>query len=239
MENLEEIIHSYSLNFIYIASAALIVIAGISLKIKKLNDTLKKILFLSIVAAVALPTLFLVVSTIYLNTVSSSRGPVHWHADIEVWSCGKELDLVDPTGLSNKIGTSTLHEHNDKRIHLEGVVVEHDDASLGRFFEVIKGKINATTLVVPTTNGIVNHQDGQVCENGESGKVQAFVYSTVDGKYTQTKVLEPDKYVISPYSQIPAGDCIIIEFGSEKPMTDKLCRSYQVAEKIGKVQKGY
>lgn len=238
MENLEEVIRHYALNSVWIASLILLILAGISLKIKKLSASLKKILFFSIVATIAIPTLFMVVSTIYLNTISSSKGPVHWHADIEVWSCGKELDFVDPTGLSNKIGTPTLHEHNDKRIHLEGVVLKESDASLGKFFKVIGGGITSTSLTVPTTNGIVNNQSGQLCDNGESGMVQVFVYKTVDGKYTQMKVREPDKYIISPESAVPDGDCIIVEFASEKLSTDKLCRSYKVAEKIGKLQRG-
>jgi len=47
----------------------------------KLHKNLKKILFAAIVIPVVAATIFLAGSTIYLNSVSSSGGPVHWHAD--------------------------------------------------------------------------------------------------------------------------------------------------------------
>ena len=72
-----------------------------------------------IALTLTLSTGILIGSTIYLNTNSDSGGPVHWHADIEFWACGNEIELRDPTGFSNKIGTGTLHEHDDHRIHLD------------------------------------------------------------------------------------------------------------------------
>ena len=69
--------------------------------------------------------------------------------------------------------------------------------------------------------------------------MQVFVYNTKDGVYTQQKLADPAAYKISPYSQVPAGDCIIVEYGPKKEQTDKLCRSYKVAEELDKVRKGY
>ena len=185
-----------------------------------------------------LPTLYMIVSTVYLNTISSSKGPVHWHADIEIWSCGKELELQDPEGsFSNKIGTATLHEHNDKRIHLEGVVVEPHDASLGKFFRVIGGEITPTSITVPTNTGPAVLTNGTMCPNGEQGTVQAFLFRTDDdGYYTQTKLADPQDHIIAPYSTVPEGDCIIVEFGASKARTDRLCQSYEVALEIDKLK---
>lgn len=237
MMDLEHIIAGYSWNILGIATIVLILLAGISLRIKKPKAHTKKILFLGIVGAVLVPTLYLISSTIYLNTVSSSKGPVHWHADIEIWACGKEINLKDPTGWSNKIGTATLHEHNDKRIHLEGVVVKPDDASLGKFFRVIDGEISPTSITIPTNEGMVSLQNGMSCDPGQPGELQVFVFQTdKEQHYTQQKLVNPGEYIISPYSAVPAGDCIIVEFDAPKLRTEKMCRSYKVAEQIGKLK---
>lgn len=236
MMDLEHLIAIYSWKILGVASIVLVILAIVSLKIKKPKAHTKKILFLGIIGAVVIPTLYLISSTIYLNTVSSSKGPVHWHADIEIWACGKELDLKDPTGWSNKIGTATLHEHNDKRIHLEGVVVNSDDASLGKFFRVIEGSLSPTSINVPTNDSLVSLQNGMEC-NGQPAELQVFVFQTdKENYYTQQKLVNPGDYIISPYSSVPAGDCIIVEFDSPKSRTDKMCRSYKVAEQIDKLK---
>jgi hypothetical protein len=235
MGNLEEILHAYSIGILYISTVVLLAFAVVSLMLKRPRERVKKILFFGIVAEVLIPTLYLIVSTVYLNSVSVSKGPVHWHADFEIWACGQEIELLDPKGLSNKIGTNTLHEHNDKRIHLEGVVVEHDDASLGRFFSVIGGRLTATSFTVPTNNGYVSFQNGNDCVT--DGKVQVFVYQVnEDQTYTQKKLENPQDYIISPYSGVPKGDCIIVEYDTDKFRTEKICRSYRVAKETGKLK---
>lgn len=243
MVDLEQQLASNSVNILILATVMLLVLAAICLKLKKPSNDTKKAYFIAICAAVIIPTLYLAGSTIYINAISSSKGPVHWHSDIEIWSCGQELNLKDPKGLSNKIGTATLHEHNDKRIHLEGVVVHTEDASLGKFFRVIGGELTPTSMRIPTNAGIVSLQNGQLCPTGEQAELQVFVYQTTkDNYYKQQKIAEPNLYLMSPYSNVPAGDCVIVEFGPTKLRTEKLCRSYQVAEKIGKLkgeQNGY
>ena len=155
-----------------------------------------------------------------------------------MFHCGNKIDLEDPTGFSNKIGTSTLHEHNDFRIHLEGVVVEEEDQSLGKFFHVIGGNISKDSLSAPTTNGMLTVKNGDLCPDGTSGTLNVFVYRTVNKTYVQQKVNDPASYIYAPESQVPSGDCIIIEYGPEKNSTDKLCTSYQVAESLGKIKNG-
>jgi hypothetical protein len=235
---LEESIAKNSVNLLIGATIVLAILVAISLQEKYLNEKLKKFLFISIVLVIAIPTLYMISSTVYLNTVSVSKGPVHWHADVEVWACGKEVELQDPTGfLSNKIGTATLHEHNDKRIHLEGVVVHPEDASLGKFFQVIGGEISNDSLIVPTNNGPMPYTNGSMCADGSEGQAQVFLYQTDSEQYyTQRKLENPEQHLIAPYSAVPQGDCIIVEFGPTREKTDKLCRSYKVAEKIGKLK---
>lgn len=232
---LDAILSSYSFLAVFYGGIALLVIIFISLKIKKPSSFVKKILFVSIVFVVSSVTIFLAGSTIYLNVASFSRGPVHYHADFEIWYCGREIDLKDPKGISNKIGTAVLHEHNDKRIHLEGVVMDDRSASLGRFFEVIGGYITKTSLSIPTINGQMTLKSDYMCGNGAVTMLQVFAYKVRDAIYYQTRVEDPKNYVIAPETNIPPGDCIIIEFDSFKNKTDKLCRSYKVAENIGKI----
>jgi hypothetical protein len=234
--NLDQVISDYSITAVILGFAALAILTTLSLLIKHQNSSLKKLLFSLFCLVTISTTLFLGGSTIYLNSVSASGGPVHYHADIEIWACGQELNLKDPTGWSNKIGTATLHEHNDKRIHLEGVIVEPQDASLGKFFKVIGGKIDENMVMVPTNEGdVVPGILGNYCQNNPDAKLQVFVYKVIHKTIVQTKVKDPTNYIIAPQSQVPDGDCIIIEYDSPKDRTDKLCRSYQVAKEIGKI----
>jgi hypothetical protein len=165
--DLEEQVNSLSINSILIASLVLVVLLGIAAFVvgNKKYEVLKVPLFVSIAATIILPSLLLMGSTVYINTISESKGPVHWHTDIEFWVCGQEIELRNPTGfLSNKIGTSTYHEHDDKRIHLEGVVIKKEyDASLEKFMDVSDGKITLSKLVIPTEDSIFeNDTDGDV-----------------------------------------------------------------------------
>ncbi len=233
---LDEIVSSLSVNAVIIGTVLLVLLTAISLIIKRQGPGLKKLLFYSIILSTLLPTIFLAASTVYLNVSSSSGGPVHWHADFEFWNCGQELELKKPTGFSNKLGTATLHEHDDKRIHLEGVVVEERNASLGNFIKVIGGSISPTTLMLPTTSGNITMKSGEICANGEPGEFQVFAYHVNDDNtYSQRKISDPASFVIAPHSQVPPGDCIIMEFGEMKEKTDKLCRSYKVAKEIHKL----
>lgn len=149
--DLENDIATIAMRTVAIAAATLFFCTIVAMLFSGKFPKLKLPLFVMMVIAMLGSTVTLIGSTIYLNVKSDSGGPIHWHADFEVWACGNELELRDPTGfLSNKIGTATLHEHNDHRIHLEGVAVEEKvDASLGKFMHVIGGAVTDTALVAP------------------------------------------------------------------------------------------
>ncbi len=237
MNNLEEIVSSYSLLIIGVASILLFTLSGISLLKKKQSNVVKRLLFISIVLTAILPTLFLAFSTLYINALSSSNGPVHWHTDIEIWACGREINLRDPKGLSNKIGTNTLHEHNDKRIHLEGVVMQPADASLGKFFQVIGGLLSENSISVPVEHGVEQFTNGDTCGDAAPRELQVFVYKTAgSSNYYQEKIDDPASYVISPEGAVPPGDCVIVEFDVRKKRTEKLCTSYRAAKQTGKLK---
>lgn len=234
LSHLDSIVRENSISFTLWSCVLLIILVAAASFLKKPNETVKWLLFSSIILIISLNTLYLAGGTIYKNVRSETRGPVHWHGDIEIWNCGKEVDLVDPTGWSNKIGTPVFHEHNDKRIHVEGVVLHKGDVSLGQFFKVIGGNLNTTNLTAPLNDGDLNLNNGDLC-NGEAGMVQAFVYQTKGSTFSQQRLTNPEDYILSGESGIPPGDCIIIEFDTPKEKTDKLCQSYKVQQQLGKI----
>lgn len=177
--DIEEQIKSLSINTVLVAALALVVLLLVSGRVikNKKHKHWKKPLFILISIAVIIPSLLMTGSTIYLNSISDSKGPVHWHTDIEFWVCGQEIELRDPIGaLNNKIGTSTYHEHDDKRIHLEGVVVDKEyDASLGKFMTVSGGTITKSTLTIPTEDSLYEDDIDGDNVNGNKQAVEKLV----------------------------------------------------------------
>ncbi len=198
-----------------------------------ISERMRWTLFLGIAIPVLLATFYAAGTTIYLNAVSHSAGPVHWHADFEIWNCGEKVELADPSGLSNRMGSPVFHEHNDNRLHIEGVVVNKEEAELEHFFEFVGGKLTGTSLLIPTNSGIQRLQHGELC-NGQPGELQAFLYRVRNPfqkpfTYEQVKLHEFSHYIPSPHALVPPGDCLIIEFAEEKEHTEKLCASYAAA----------
>ncbi len=173
---------------------------------KKINELVKKIIYCLVVITASFVTIYLILTTLIINSISETKGPVHWHADFKIWVCGSELDLVSSKGVSNKIGKSLLHEHDDNRIHIEGVVLRKIDVNLGAFFNSIGGSLNNDELNVPTDNGNVIVKNGNKC-NGKDGKIYVFVNGY--------QINDPINYVISPYQKVPPGDKIKIIFTEE------------------------
>ncbi len=175
--DLEQQVTSLGTKTVLIASVILVVFTIIAALVKNRYKKLKLPLFIILASAMVIPTIILFGSTIYLNTKAESKGPVHWHADIEFWACGGEVELRNPTGtLSNKIGTATYHEHNDKRIHLEGVVVrKSEDASLEKFMRVTGGYITDSSIGIP-----INENEDQWLVSGDQ----------LDGDTQHTDVLD-------------------------------------------------
>jgi hypothetical protein len=182
----------------------------------------KKIFFWAIVVPVVLASLYLAGDTVYKNITSETKGPVHWHADYQVWVCGERLDLKDPHYLNNKIGLPLIHEHNDDRIHVEGVVSRLSDISLSKYFEAIGGRLTVDDILYPTESGFVFMENGNLC-SGKTGTLKVYV----NGK----RIEQPEDYVIYPSSYVPPGDCIIVSFDEQSQSsgtTDKICDSWAV-----------
>lgn len=240
-----------SADLILFSSIIIGVLLLIALIKKGQGDTLKLFLFWGMVVPTIFTTLFLAAVTVMENRSSATGGPVHWHADFQIYNCGQLVKLIEPEGLSNRIGTRLLHEHGDNRIHVEGTVQDLKTISLEKFFSVIGGRLTDTFLLVPTDRGDLVMQNNQSCpENspsllqregrGEFPVLQIFAYQTDEQTKTiiQKKLTIFPGYILSPHSKIPPGDCLIIEFGPVKPKTEHLCGFYQIAINNGEYKLG-
>ncbi len=195
--DLEQQITSLGMKTVMIAGLVLLGCTIIAALLKNHYAKLKLPLFIMMAGTLIISTVILFGSTIYLNTKAESGGPVHWHSEIEFWACGTELELRDPTGtLSNKIGTATYHEHNDKHIHLEGVVVKRShDASLGKFMDVVGGSISDQSVSIPLNadpstwfaNEASDTLDGDKQGRTDPGSFSDYVKS--DGKGTVLQLI--------------------------------------------------
>lgn len=186
--DLETTLNNLALTVTTVGAVLVVVLLLLAIATQNRAPKLKLPLFIAIVVVVSGTTLTIGGGTVYLNLNSATGGPVHWHADFEVWACGNELELRDPTGLSNKIGTPTYHEHNDKRIHLEGVPTSLPyDYSMGKFMNVIGGELTNDTLTVPLNNSkyfeaVQNEQDGDGAAAPNPEQLDNFIRTTTEGK---------------------------------------------------------
>lgn len=185
--DLETDITRLAMRVVTFAALSLLILTIFAILFSSRFPRLKLPIFVLMTIAMVGSTLTLIGSTVYLNLKSESGGPIHWHADIEYWACDNELEIRDPTGfLSNKIGTSVLHEHDDHRIHLEGVAVEkHIDASLGKFMHVIGGGITDEALVLPLNavgegNTFEDDVDGDGPSDANAALVEQYIIEDPD-----------------------------------------------------------
>jgi len=230
--------NTYYIEFIIASCIIITIISVYSVKSKKLNNKKKILLFTLICLSAIFTTVYLSYSTISLNINSVTKGPVHWHTDFEIWACGQKLDLNDPVGFFNRVGTPLLHEHNDDRIHIEGVVTELEDISLGNFFKVINLEVEDDHLhLIDVKLGDIIFNE---CKN-KKAKSQVFLYKVKNPedykkwKFKQTKLENYKEYIVSGYSQVPPGDCIIIDFDEDKQQTNHICETYKVGIKKGEL----
>ncbi len=205
-------IASLSLKLIYLTSLIMILVTIISIFFhKKLPNTFKKILFWLTSFLVIVTTLFLIGSTVYLNIVSPTKGPVHWHADFTIEICGKDIEIADPTGIMNRIGKSDLHEHNDNRIHIEGTPPSLESIELGEFFEAVGGNFDPISFSVPTNQGLMSVKNGDLCNN-KPGRLFLFVESQSGIQRVWRIEPKSGEYIIAPYGNVPPGDRLRIIF---------------------------
>lgn len=233
----DEIIRTNSIRIAIAAGVILIILVIISSVIKEKSESVKKILFGLMTAAIVLPTLYFTLSTLYLNFTSYTGGPVHWHADYRIFVCGEEIFLKSPEGVfSNKVGTAVFHHHDDARIHVEGTVINPSDVSLSSFFMAIGGELTQTSFSIPAAEGLLQVNNNDLCPNGSEGEWQTFLYKTEGVVATQTKLEHYAGYVPSPEVNIPPGDCLIFEFAESKEKTENICSFYEIEQDKGELE---
>jgi len=195
----------------YGSSALGLLFIAIFLFHKQMSELTKKVSYFLVAAIALLVTLYLVLTTLHLNINSETKGPVHWHADFEIWVCGKEVSLAKPQKfLSNKQGTDLMHAHTDQRIHVEGVITDMKQASLGAFFYAVGGSISSDGIKVPIDEGLIAVHDGDKC-NEQPARLYVFVNGNL--------IENPKDYAIAPFEKIPPGDRIKFVF-TEKPVDE-------------------
>ena len=76
-------------------------------------------------------------------------GEVHWHATLSINLCGQEQPLpVTP------IKSHLLHTHEDRLIHVEGVIPDPESIMLGRYMNYALGLELTNTSVMGYRNEI-------------------------------------------------------------------------------------
>lgn len=191
------------------AAFGLILAIGVASAVlgEKLGRLGKKAAFAAIVAISGIATLYLVASVVALFTSSATGGPVHWHADFEVWACGDKISLKQAGGWTTRVGPLLLHHHGDDRMHVEGIVRELQDVSLKEFFKAIGGGFTRGELLLIDSQGLLRHwNNGEACPDGSAGTLKMLVNGKPNSEF--------GNYVIAPYADVPPGDVIKIVFGS-------------------------
>lgn len=236
---LTEIVSKTSYSIVAVGGFLILFLAVLAIINKNAGEFFKKAVFILVAIISVGVTFYLAGVTVYVNRQSESNGPVHWHADFKIFACGKEERLVEPTGLSNRIGRTDLHEHGDRRIHVEGVVVKKADVALREFFKVIGGSLDFGELTFPGREEFKSYVNGDKCADGRPGVLQAFVYKTQGDEIKQYKLDDYPDYVLAGYSQVPPGDCIILEFSpDQKEKTDEMCDFTSIAINKGDYKYG-
>lgn len=117
---------------------------------------------------------------------SYTKGPVHWHATVRVFTCGIERELPKPSG-EDELGSPLLHTHEDGLIHIEGKIWKKEDITLGKYFEVIGLRF--------TDEQILNYKNEDLCKN-RNGKVKLFVDDQENFELNNYVIKDGDKYEI-------------------------------------------
>jgi len=219
--------------------AGLVVLAvAVALSLWKeddLSEQGKTILMSGLLVAVLGPTMFTAGAWAHGVQTSWSDGEIHYHADYEIIVQGEDgyeqLDLIDPSRfcddaeqsymctLNDRTGEKEYHEHNDRRIHLEGTFKTKEHATLQAFFHTFGGELTNERLVYPTNDRVYNiTEEGNRtlkiavqkgvggsrgwCMIGEPGA--GLEESDIcTSPYGGDMVTQPNEYIVSPYQQGP------------------------------------
>ena len=94
-------------------------------------------------------------------------GQVHWHATLQITTCGEFRSLTNIGSQTNHVGNTLLHTHGDNLYHLEGSPTYTSETTLGAFFDAIGVPFSDTS--------IFKYKNGDVCTNGTAGLMRMTV----------------------------------------------------------------
>lgn len=152
-------------------------------KFKKRSKKHKKVIIWSVVVIIVVVLGYLLISNSYQESYTKEQ--VHWHATVNVFTCGEKREL--PIPLQGHLGGPLLHTHDDGRIHIEGKIWKGEDITLGKYFKVIGLKF--------TNEQIMNFKNGDLCD-GKSGKVKLFVNDEENSELSDYVIKDDEGYEI-------------------------------------------
>ena len=90
------------------------------------------------------------------------------------------------------------------------------------------------SYVRSTQPKLLELSDGMRCPDGSSGKLQVFAYDIdyANNTYTQTKIEQPDDFILDAGAAEQPYQCLIVEFSESRERTNKLCESIGVRDKL-------
>ncbi len=115
---------------------------------------------------------------------SYTKGSVHWHSRLKVFICGEEIKMPAPKG-EHHVGLPLLHTHEDRLIHIEGIVWKPGDITLGKYMEAIGKNFK--------DNELLEKGNGASC-NGKSGKVKLLVEGVENIELTNYVIKNDEDY---------------------------------------------
>src|SRR3989338_8426863 len=152
----------------------------------------KKILWCGL-AAIFLTLMIWGIVSIARQGGSYSQGQVHWHADLVLTVCGKNVPLPKPVAGTKVhgelfIGTPFLHLHNEPQIHVEGAIKDAREITLGKFMDIIGLKFTSTEFM--------DKKNGDACPDGSLGKVKLLVNGKENEELDTKVIIDKEKYEI-------------------------------------------
>lgn len=118
------------------------------------------------------------------SSLSFPLGNIHWHATPVVNICGENKAIPKPSA-GRHLGSSLLHTHEDRLIHLEGTVSSPSQITIGAFMTNIGVRFSQ--------NELADKKNGDACPNGEIGQVKLLVNGTENDQYENYVIRENDK----------------------------------------------
>lgn len=118
-----------------------------------------------------------------------TSGQVHWHASLEVFTCGRFREMPKPIGAGDAhLGSPLLHTHKDGLIHIEGRIYRKQDIMLGKYMDNLDVKFDE--------DSIMDYVNGDGCNDGKENKVRMQVNGKENFEFRNYVINDGDKIVI-------------------------------------------